>query len=57
MTPVTAGRNTTTQQERERGQWLRHLAQLHRDKWQTTGDVKLLKIAHDLEIESTYWSK
>jgi hypothetical protein len=46
----------TAQQERERGQWLRYLAQLHRDKWQTTGDVNLLKIAHDLEIESTYWS-
>lgn len=55
-TPVTAGRSMTAQQERARGQWLRHLAQLHRDKWQLTGDVKLLKIAHDLETESTYWS-
>jgi hypothetical protein len=46
----------TSQQERERGQWLRHLAQLHRDKWQTTGDIKLLKIAHDLDIEAKHWA-
>ena len=43
-------------QEKERKNWLITLAKMHRDKWVTTGDIKLLKIAHDLEIEASYWS-
>ena len=41
--------------ELSRRAWLQKLARLHREKWQKTGDIKLLKIAYDLERESTYW--
>jgi uncharacterized protein YihD (DUF1040 family) len=39
----------------KRRAWLQELAQLHREKWQKTGDIKLLKIAYDLEIEAGHW--
>lgn len=39
-----------------RAVWLFNLAQLHRDKWSRTGDIKLLKIAHDLDREATLWA-
>jgi hypothetical protein len=35
--------------------WLEKLAALHLEKWEKTGDIKLLKIAYDLKIESSYW--
>ena len=41
--------------EQSRREWLKELARLHREKWQKTGDIKLLKIAYDLEIEATFW--
>ena len=39
----------------KRRAWLETLVKLHREKWERTGDIKLLKIAHDLEIEAGYW--
>jgi hypothetical protein len=51
--PVSAGRCMTPDQIKQRGQYLHHLAQLHIDKWTINGDVKLLKIAHDLKIEAS----
>jgi uncharacterized protein YihD (DUF1040 family) len=41
--------------EQSRSAWLQELARLHREKWQKTGDIKLLKIAADLEHEATLW--
>jgi uncharacterized protein YihD (DUF1040 family) len=41
--------------EQSRRAWLKELARLHREKWQKTGDIILLKIAYDLEIEATFW--
>ena len=35
----------------DKAYYLFDLARLHREKWQKTGDIKLLKIAHDLEQE------
>ena len=42
-------------QEKSRRAWLQELARLHREKWQKTGDIKLLKIAVDLEDEAKLW--
>ena len=53
--PVTAGRCMTTKQMQQRGEYLRQLAQLHIEKWKTNGNIKLLKIAHDLKIEAALW--
>ena len=45
----------TMEKEQSRRAWLQELARLHREKWQKTGDIILLKIAYDLEIEATFW--
>ena len=37
--------------------WLHQLADLHRSKWLQNGDIKLLKIAHDLDIEASLWAR
>lgn len=42
---------------RSRAVWLWNLADLHRQKWQSTGDIKLLKIAHDLDREAELWAR
>lgn len=38
-----------------RKQWLFELARLHREKWQTNGDIKLLLIAAQLDNEAALW--
>jgi len=41
----------------ERAYYLFDLARLHLEKWELTGDIKLLKIAHDLKVEGGLWLK
>jgi hypothetical protein len=41
--------------EQSRRAWLHELARLHREKWQKTGEIKLLKIAADLDREAVLW--
>jgi hypothetical protein len=39
----------------ERAYYLFDLARLHLEKWERNGDIKLLKIAHDLKVEAKLW--
>lgn len=43
--------------ERDRRNWLLGLAVAHLYKWERTGDIKLLKIADQLEKEALLWGK
>lgn len=37
--------------------FLHDLARRHIEKWARNGDIKLLKIAHDLKIEASFYLK
>jgi len=39
----------------DKAYFLHDLARLHLEKWQKTGDIKLLKIAHDLKMEASLY--
>ncbi len=39
----------------DKAYFLHDLARLHLEKWKKTGDIKLLKIAHDLKIEAAFY--
>jgi len=39
----------------DKAYFLHDLARLHLKQWETTGDIKLLKIAHDLKIEAAFY--
>jgi hypothetical protein len=39
----------------DKAYFLHDLARLHLEKWQKTGDIKLLKIAHDLKVEAAFY--
>jgi hypothetical protein len=56
LTGVNTMRNMTVN-EFERAYYLFDLARLHLEKWERNGDIKLLKIAHDLKNEAKLWLK
>lgn len=39
----------------DKAYFLHDLARLHLKKWEKTGDIKLLKIAHDLKNEAAFY--
>lgn len=41
----------------DRAYYLHDLARLHIEKWKKNGDIKLLKIAHDLKVEASFYLK
>lgn len=41
----------------DKAYFLHDLARLHLKKWAINGDIKLLKIAHDLKIEASFYLK